>query len=89
MEVHHVDGNHQNHTREKLMLLHQYCHVQIHSGVHDKHPVVEEPCEVTSLVLQTSRVGDCSAEFNYTPERLVLSSKPAWKTHILPEPRAV
>lgn len=48
-EVHHVDGNHQNHKWENLTLLHQHCHDQVHSGVHDKHPVVEEPCEVTSL----------------------------------------
>jgi RNA-directed DNA polymerase len=49
MEVHHVDRNHQNHKWENLTLLHQHCHDQVHSGVHDKHPVVEEPCEATSL----------------------------------------
>jgi hypothetical protein len=34
--------------------------------MHDKHPVVEEPCEVdvSSTFLKTSGVGDCSAELN-------------------------
>ena len=49
MEVHHVDGNHQNDKWDNLTLIHQHCHDQVHSGVHDKHPVVEEPCEATSL----------------------------------------
>ena len=46
LEVHHVDGNHQNHKWENLALLHQHCHDQVHSGMRDQHPVVEEPCEV-------------------------------------------
>ena len=35
-------------------------------SVRDKHQAVEEPCEgnLSSTVLQTSRVGDCPAEFN-------------------------
>jgi RNA-directed DNA polymerase len=49
MEVHHVDRNHQNDKWDNLTLIHQHCHDQVHSGVHDKHPVVEEPCEATSL----------------------------------------
>jgi RNA-directed DNA polymerase len=63
MEVHHVDGNHQNHKRENLTLLHQHCHDQVHSGMHDKHPVVEEPDEPNGSrpVLQTSRASDCPA----------------------------
>jgi RNA-directed DNA polymerase len=63
LEVHHVDGNHQNHQWENLTLLHQHCHDQVHSGVHDKHPVVEEPDESNGSrpVLQTSRAGDCPA----------------------------
>ena len=61
LEVHHVDGNHQNHQWENLTLLHEHCHDQVHSGVHDKHPVVEEPDESNGSrpVLQTSRAGDC------------------------------
>jgi len=46
LEVHHVDGNHQNHKWDNLALLHQHCHDQVHSGMRDQHPVVEEPCEV-------------------------------------------
>lgn len=63
VEVHHVDGNHQNHQWENLTLIHQHCHDQVHTGVHDKHPVVEEPDELNGSrpVLQTSRVGDCPA----------------------------
>ncbi|WP_242036659.1 group II intron maturase-specific domain-containing protein [Leptolyngbya sp. FACHB-321] len=63
MEVHQVDGNHQNHKRGNLTLLHQHCHDQVHSGMHDKHPVVEEPDEPNGSrpVLQTSRAGDCPA----------------------------
>nr|WP_225938777.1 group II intron reverse transcriptase/maturase [Kovacikia minuta] len=45
-EVHHLDKNHQNHKWDNLTLIHQHCHDQVHSGMHDKHPVVEEPCEV-------------------------------------------
>ena len=45
-EVHHLDKDHQNHKWENLTLMHQHCHDQVHSGMHDKHPVVEEPCEV-------------------------------------------
>ena len=35
-------------------------------SMYDKHQAVEEPCEgnLSSTVLQTSRVGDCPAEFN-------------------------
>ncbi|MBW4472612.1 MAG: HNH endonuclease [Stenomitos rutilans HA7619-LM2] len=60
LEVHHVDGKHQNHQWGNLTLLHQHCHDQVHSGMHDKHPVVEEPDEakVSRPVLQTSRAGD-------------------------------
>ena len=50
LEVHHVDGNHQNDKWDNLTLLHQHCHDQVHSGVHDQHPVVEKPCEATSLM---------------------------------------
>jgi len=50
LEVHHVDGNHQNDKWDNLTLLHQHCHDQVHSGVYDKHPVVEKPCEATSLM---------------------------------------
>ncbi|XGW00919.1 MAG: group II intron reverse transcriptase/maturase (plasmid) [Leptolyngbya sp. BL-A-14] len=46
LEVHHLDKNHQNHKWDNLTLMHQHCHDQVHSGMHDKHPVVEEPCEV-------------------------------------------
>jgi RNA-directed DNA polymerase len=46
LEVHHLDKNHQNHKWENLTLMHQHCHDQVHSGMHDKHPVAEEPCEV-------------------------------------------
>ena len=46
LEVHHLDGNHQNHKWDNLALLHQHCHDQVHSGMRDQHPVVEEPCEV-------------------------------------------
>ena len=46
LEIHHVDGNHQNHQWDNLALLHQHCHDQVHSGMRDQHPVVEEPCEV-------------------------------------------
>jgi hypothetical protein len=37
-------------------------------SMYDKHQAVEEPCEgnLSSTVLQTSRVGDCPAEFNLT-----------------------
>jgi len=49
LEVHHLDKHHQNHKWENLTLIHQHCHDQVHSGMHDKHPVVEEPCEVTSF----------------------------------------
>jgi RNA-directed DNA polymerase len=61
LEVHHLDGNRHNHKRENLTLLHQHCHDQVHSGVHDKHPVVEKLDESKGSrpVLQTSRVGDC------------------------------
>jgi hypothetical protein len=43
LEIHHVDGKHQNHQWGNLTLLHQHCHDQVHSGMHDKHPLVEEP----------------------------------------------
>jgi hypothetical protein len=44
-----VYGNHQNNRWVNLALLHQHCHDQIHQGMRDKHQVVEEPDEVTSL----------------------------------------
>ncbi|PSB28427.1 hypothetical protein C7B82_13180 [Stenomitos frigidus ULC18] len=47
LEVNYVDGNHQNNKWENLTLIHQHCNDLIHSGMDDKHPVVEEPCEVT------------------------------------------
>ena len=31
MEVHHVDGNSDNHRRDNLALLHRHCHDQIHA----------------------------------------------------------
>jgi hypothetical protein len=44
-------------------------------SMYDKHQAVEEPCEgnLSSTVLQTSRVGDCPAEFNSNP-----SAGPNW-----------
>ncbi|MEL6384705.1 MAG: group II intron reverse transcriptase/maturase [Cyanobacteria bacterium J06626_18] len=56
IEVHHLDGNHDNHRRHNLALLHRHCHDQAHSadtsaatGPYDKSPVREEPYEVESL----------------------------------------
>ncbi|MFG6107714.1 group II intron reverse transcriptase/maturase [Leptothoe sp. EHU-05/26/07-4] len=53
IELHHLDGNHDNHRRQNLALLHRHCHDQVHSastpsttGTHDKSPVREEPYEV-------------------------------------------
>ncbi|MEL7357591.1 MAG: HNH endonuclease signature motif containing protein [Cyanobacteria bacterium J06560_6] len=31
IEVHHLDGNHDNHRRQNLALLHRHCHDQAHS----------------------------------------------------------
>ena len=63
LEVHHLDGNHQNHKRNNLALLHQHCHDQVHRGMYDKHQIVEKLDELKGSrpVLQTSRRGDSSA----------------------------
>ncbi len=63
LEVHHLDGNNQNHKKNNLALLHQHCHDQVHQGVHDKHQIVEKLDESKGSrpVLQTSRRGDPSA----------------------------
>jgi RNA-directed DNA polymerase len=57
IEVHHVDGNHKNHKRNNLMLIHGHCHDQITAQMqrtHDKGPVTEEPCagKLASTVLK-------------------------------------
>ncbi|MGV2830353.1 HNH endonuclease [Myxosarcina sp. GI1(2024)] len=31
LEVHHLDGDRQNHRKNNLILLHQHCHDQVHS----------------------------------------------------------
>jgi len=69
LEVHHLDGDRQNHMRNNLTLLHQHCHDQVHRGVHDKYQIVEKLDEFKGSrpVLQTSRRGDPSAQFNTTP----------------------
>jgi RNA-directed DNA polymerase len=47
LEVHHVDGDHKNNTRNNLMRIHGHCHDQITAQMqraHDKGSVTEEPC---------------------------------------------
>jgi len=41
--------------------------------MHDKHQIIEEPCEakVSRTVLKTSGTGDSLAEFNYEDPELV------------------
>ena len=45
IEVHHLDGNHDNNRRQNLALLHRHCHDQVHAarnlsatGTHDTEP---------------------------------------------------
>jgi RNA-directed DNA polymerase len=70
IELHHRDGNHLNHRRVNLGLLHRHCHDQVHAteivvstGTPDKEPSLEEPCavKVASTVLKPSRRGDSPA----------------------------
>ena len=56
IELHHLDGNHDNHRRHNLALLHRHCHDQVHAaknltpaGTQSQSPVREEPYEVESL----------------------------------------
>lgn len=37
MEIHHVDGNHNDYHLENLRLVHLHCHDHIHRGLRDKH----------------------------------------------------
>lgn len=61
LEVHHIDGNHQNNRASNLALLHGHCHDAVHGrGVYDKHRITEEPYESkgSCTVLEPSRVSD-------------------------------
>ena len=60
MEVHHLDGNHDNEKWNNLMLLHGHCHDNAHSRrAYDKGRVEEEPNEakVSRSVLEQSSAG--------------------------------
>ena len=63
IEMHHRDGNHENHQRQNLELLHCHCHDQVHaaecsndSGTHDKSLAREKPDDAkgSSPVLKPS-----------------------------------
>jgi RNA-directed DNA polymerase len=50
IELHHQDGNHSNHRRQNLALLHRHCHDQVHAvrtttttGITETNQVGEEP----------------------------------------------
>lgn len=60
MEVHHLDGNHDNEKWNNLMLLHGHCHDNAHSRrAYDKGRIEEEPNEakVSRSVLEQSSAG--------------------------------
>ena len=62
IEIHHLDGDHNNNHYLNLTAVHRHCHDQIHGkyytfsqrlGTHDRGPSTEEPCaaKVASTVL--------------------------------------
>jgi RNA-directed DNA polymerase len=64
LEVHHVDGNHNNNKQGNLQLLHRHCHQELTRTMHhDKVAHVEEPCavKIASTVLKPSGGSDAFA----------------------------
>lgn len=65
LEIHHVDKNHDNNDKTNLRLIHGHCHDNVHRnrGMHDKHQIIEEPCDLkgTRTVLKPSLRGDSQA----------------------------
>ncbi len=57
-----MDKNHSNNDKTNLRLIHGHCHDSVHRnrGLHDKHQLIEEPCDLkgTRTVLKPSLRGD-------------------------------